>query len=184
MLVMNLYRFFVPIVPNPSEYIYSIIELVVPMIYLYIIYKYFKKEKDEKITREYNKRRVGGVIFSSLLVVFLVYITSGYFYYHAVVIASGSMTPNILKGDVVVIEKVKNKKDIEIGTVIAYKYDQSIIVHRLKNKINVEEGVYFYTQGDANDHMDNYKITEDMVIGVVNVRIPYIGYPTVWLKEL
>lgn len=184
MIVMNTYKYFVPFIPNPNEYIYSIIELVVPMIFLYKIYVYFKREQDEKISREYNKNRIGSLILPSLLVAFLVYITSGYFYYHAIVIASGSMTPNILKGDVVVIEKIKNKKDIELGTVIAYRYDQRIIVHRLVKKINVSEGIYYYTKGDANNEVDNYKITEDMIIGVVNLRIPYIGYPTVWLNEL
>lgn len=184
MLVMNSYKYFVPIIPNPNEYIYSIVELVVPMVYLYKIYKYFKRERDEKIVREYNKKRIGSLIFPSILVVFLVYITSGYFHYHAIVIASGSMTPNILKGDVVVIEKVKNKKNIELGTVVAYKYDQRIIVHRLVKKINVSDGIYYYTKGDANNEVDNYKITEDMIIGVVNIRVPYIGYPTVWLNEM
>jgi len=184
MLVMNLFQFFVPIIPNPNEYIYSIVELVVPMIYMYRIYKYFKKERDERIVREYNKKRTGNIFFLTILVIFLVYITSGYFYYHAIVIASGSMTPNLLKGDVVVIEKIKDKKNIEIGTVIAYRYSQRIIVHRLVKKINVDGGIYYYTKGDANNEVDNYKITEDMIIGVVNIRVPYIGYPTVWLNEL
>ena len=184
MIVINSYKYFVPIIPNPNEYIYSIVELVVPMIYLYNIYRYFIREQDEKIKREYNKKRIGSLVIPSILVIFLVYITSGYFHYHAIVIASGSMTPNILKGDVVVIEKVKNKNDIELGTVIAYKYDQRIIVHRLVKKINVSDGIYYYTKGDANNEIDNYKITEDMVIGVVNIRVPYIGYPTVWLNEM
>ncbi len=184
LLVMNLYSFFVPIVPNPNEYIYSIIELIVPMICLYRVYVYFKREKDEVIWRDYNKKRMGHLIFPSLFVVFLVYITSGYFHYHAIVIASGSMTDTILKGDVVVIEKVKNKKDIEIGEVIAYNYSKKIIVHRLVKKIKVGDDIFYYTKGDANNDIDNYKITEDMIIGVVNIRVPYIGYPTVWLNEL
>ena len=184
MIVMRSYKYFVPIVPNPNEYIYSVIELIVPMLLLYKIYKYFKREQDEQIRREYNKKRIGALIFPSLLVVFLVYITSGYFYYHAIVVASGSMTPEILKGDIVVIEKIKDKKDIDLGTVIAYRYDQRIIVHRLVKKIKASDGTYYYTKGDANNEIDNYKITEDMVIGIVNLRVPYIGYPTVWLNEL
>ena len=183
-LIMNLYSYLVPIIPNPNEYIYSVIELIVPMIFLYKIYRYFKREKDDKLNREYNKKRVVSLIIPSLLVIFLVYITSGYFYYHAIVIATGSMTPNILKGDVVVIEKVKNKKDIEIGSVIAYKYEDKIIVHRLVRKIDVDNQIYYYTKGDANNSIDNYKIDENMVVGVVNIKIPYIGYPTVWLNEL
>ena len=184
LLIINTYSFFVPIIPNPNKYIYSVVELVIPMIYLYYLYRYFKREKDEKIEREYNKKRVGSLILPGFLVVFLVYITSGYFYYHAIVIASGSMTPNILKGDVVVIEKIPNKQDIEIGQVIAYKREDIIVVHRLVKKIKVNGEVFYYTKGDANNDVDKYKITEDMVIGIVNIKIPYIGYPTVWVNEL
>ena len=42
----------------------------------------------------------------------------------------------------------------------------------------------YYTKGDANEQIDGYKITMDMVIGTVNFKIPYIGYPTVWVNEL
>lgn len=182
-LIISLYSFFVPIVPNPNQYLYSIIELLVPMFFMYGIYKYYKRENDEKIERNYSKKRMGNLVIPILLVSFLVYITSGYFHYHAIVIASGSMEPNILKGDVVVIEKI-NKKDIQIGNVIAYKYDKRIIVHRLVKNIKVGEELYYYTKGDANYDIDNYKITEDMIIGVVNIRVPYIGYPTVWINEL
>ena len=182
-LVFNTYRYFVPIIPNPNQYIYSVIELVIPMVFMYQIYKFYKKERDEEINREYNKKRVMGLVLPTLVVLFLVYITSGYFHYHAVAVASGSMEPTIYKGDVVVIEKVSNKLDIPIGQTIAYKYDNIIVVHRLVKKIVVDNDMYFYTKGDNNHDMDNYKITEDMIIGVVNIKVPYIGYPTVWLNE-
>jgi signal peptidase len=100
-------------------------------------------------------------------------------------VASGSMTPSILKGDVVVIEKLDKKfEDLKVGQVIAYKKDKIIVVHRLYNIVKVDGEYFFYTKGDNNDFVDNYKITEDMVIGEVNVRIPFIGYPTVWLNNL
>lgn len=184
LIVINTYQFFVPIIPNPNNYIHSVIELVVPMIYLYFIYKYFQKDRDEKIIRDYNKKRLGSIILPTLLVIFLVYITSGYFHYHAIVIASGSMTPNIFKGDVVVIEKISDKKNLEVGDIIAYHYNDVIVVHRLVKKIKVDNNMYFYTKGDANMQIDNYKISEDMIIGIVNVKIPYIGYPTIWIKEI
>ena len=115
---------------------------------------------------------------------FLVYITSGYFYYHAVAIASGSMSPNIKKGDVVIIEKNRDFENLEIGQVIAYKKGNVIVVHRLTKKIMVDGMYYFYTKGDANEFVDNYEITEDMFIGRVDKKIPVIGYPTVWVNSL
>ena len=183
-LVVNMYSYFVPIIPNPNQYIYSVIELVIPMLFMYKIYKFYRKERDEKVEREYNKKRVVGLIIPSLLVLFFVYITSGYFHYHAVAVASGSMEPTIYKGDVVVIEKVSDKLNIQVGQPIAYRYENIIVVHRLMKKVNVGDEVFFYTKGDANYSMDNYKITEDMILGIVNIKIPYIGYPTVWLNGL
>ncbi len=185
LLIMELYPYLLPIIPNPSEYIYSIINFIVPFILLYKMYNFIKKGQDEHIIREYHKNKVGSLILPSIIVIILVYFTSGYFHYHAIVIASGSMTPNIHKGDVVVIEKIDGKySELKLNQVLAYRYKDIIVVHRLVKIICVDGEYYFFTKGDANETVDNYKITEDMVIGTVNVKIPYIGCPTVWLKNL
>ena len=182
---MELYRYILPIIPNPNEYLYSVIELIVPVIFMYHIYKFYKKDQDEEVKRHYHKRHIGTLIIPTCIVIFLVYITSGYFRYHAIAIASGSMVPSINKGDVVIIEKVENNKgDIELGEVIAYRYNNVIIVHRLVKKVKIDDKYFFYTKGDANHDIDNYEITEDMIIGTVDAKIPYIGYPTVWINEL
>ena len=184
LLVKNLYVYIVPLIPNPNEYIYSIIELVVPMVFMFRIYRFFLKDRDEEVLRNYHKKTIIPLIIPTIIVGILVYFTSGYFYYHAIAIASGSMTPNINKGDVVVIEKYNNFENIEVGQVIAYKKSNIVVVHRLIKKVEVEGKYYFYTKGDANDTEDNYEITEDMFIGIVNIKIPYIGYPTVWVNSL
>lgn len=184
-LVTSLYAYLIPIIPNPNQYIYSIIWLVIPMILMYRMYKYFTKEShDIKIERDYHKRRFGSLIIPIILIIILVYFVSGYFHYHAIVVASGSMETTISKGDVVIIEKVADKEKIELKEIIAYRYNKIIVVHRLVKKINVDGQTIFYTKGDANENIDNYKITMDMVIGTVNFKIPYIGYPTVWVNEL
>ncbi len=184
-LIIGSYSYFVPIIPNPNQYLYSIIELIVPMVYFYNLYRFFKKDRDEDVVRKKQKDKALGLIFPTFVVLFLAYITSGYFHYHAIAVASGSMTPNILKGDVVIVEKLDNKfDDLKIGQVVAYKKDRIIVVHRLYNMVKVDGEYFFYTKGDNNDFVDNYKITEDMMIGVVNVRVPFIGYPTVWLNNL
>ena len=184
MLVKSLYVYIIPIVPNPNEYIYSIIELVVPMIFLYKIYKFYLVDKDEEILREYHKNKLLPLIIPTLIVIFLVYLTSGYFKYHAIAIASGSMTPNIMKGDVVVIEKTNDYEHINIGDVLAHRKGNIIVVHRVIKKLVIDGEYYFYTKGDYNDSPDNYEITQDMVYGTVNIKIPFIGYPTVWLNSL
>ena len=181
--VVELFLYLLPIVPNPNPYIYSIIWLFVPLLLCHRIYNFFKKEKDEEIIREYHKRKFGTLILPILITLFLVYITCGYFKYYALAIASGSMTPVINKGDIVIVEKSNDYENMELGQVIAYKHENIIIVHRLVKKIKDGEKYYFYTKGDANEKEDGYVITEDMVVGVVNLKIPYLGLPTVWLNE-
>ena len=184
-LVIGLYRYLFPIIPNPDQYLTSIIMFLVPVGYGYRIYKFYDKVKDKEIERNYNKKTFGYLIIPSLIIIILVYFTSGYFHYHAIAVASGSMTPNILKGDIVVIEKIDGDySKLKKGQVIAYKYDNIVIVHRLINIIEEKGTYYFYSKGDANESEDNWVITEDMIIGIVNVKIPYLGLPTVWLNEL
>ena len=186
LLVTELYGYVLPIIPNPNQYIYAIIWLIVPFILLYQINKYLSKEKhDIKLERDYNKRKIGGLIIPTIIVIFFVYIVSGYFHYPAIVVASGSMETSISKGDIVIIEKIDENYDLlELNQVIAYRYNKIIVVHRLVKMISVNGETIYYTKGDANNDIDNYKITKDMIIGVVNKKIPYIGYPTVWLNEL
>ena len=182
-LVVELFMYLLPLIPNPNQYIYSIIWLFVPIVLCHRIYKFFKKEKDEEVLREYHKKKIGTLIIPTVLIIFVVYITCGYFKYYALAIASGSMTPHINKGDIVIVEKSNDYKNIEIGQVIAYKYQNITIVHRLVKKVKGDNQYYFYTKGDANQDVDSYPITEDMVLGIVNIKIPYLGLPTVWLNE-
>lgn len=183
--IMGLYRYLIPIVPNPNEYITSIVYLTVPATLLYKMYHYFKKRADEDIPRNYNKNTYVGFVISLIVVVVSVYFTSGYFKYHAVAIATGSMHPTIKKGDVVVIEKYRSDYErLEVGDVLAFKYNGILIVHRIIRIVPKDDTYYFYTQGDANNTEDGYPVTEKMVEGEVKAKIPYIGLITVWLKEL
>ena len=185
LLVVGLYGYLIPIIPNPNQYIYAIIWLLMPLVILYRMTKYINKEKhDIKIERSRSKHKFISLLLPTLLLIPVVYLVSGYFHYQAIVIASGSMETSISKGDVVVIEKISDVEKIELNQVIAYNYNKIVVVHRLVKKINVNGESIFYTKGDANNDIDSYKITKDMIIGVVNFKIPYIGYPTIWLNEL
>ena len=155
------------------------------MILLYRIYKFYEKAKDRSVEREYNKINSVPLIICSILTIIIVYFTSGYFRYMAVAIASGSMSSKIEKGDVVIVKKMSDKYDtIKVGDIIAYKYGEAIIVHRVDKRIAVDGKYYFYTKGDANPKIDDYAVKENMIIGKVSIKIPYIGLPTVWLSEI
>ena len=114
----------------------------------------------------------------------MICLVSGYFKYYAIAIATGSMVPNINKGDVVIVNQQFKEKDLEVGTVIAYNYNDKVVVHRIYKEIKTDKELIIYTKGDANNNMYEYKITTDMIVGTVNKKIPLIGYPTVMINEI
>lgn len=184
-LITELYAFLLPIIPDPGEYITSVIRFALPIVLWYKIYSFFEKDRDPEIEREYNKKHFVSLIGPAIIAVVLVYFTSGYFHYFAVAVASGSMKTKINKGDVVVIEKIDKKYDeLELGQILAFYQGKRIYVHRLVDIARNSDEYYFYTKGDANNYVDNFVVKEDDIIGVVNFKIPYIGMPTVWLNKL
>lgn len=185
LLLLELYVYLIPIVPNCNEYILSLIRFIFPLIILWKIESFFEKESCSYIERDYKKENKFIFVLPTLFVVLVVYFTSGYFKYYSVAIASGSMNPYISKGDVVIVENInKDYEEIEVGEVIAFKKDNVIVVHRVVNILEKENKYYFYTKGDSNKDMDNFSVHEEDIIGIVDLVIPYIGFPTVWLSEL
>ena len=184
MLVVSLYSTMLPIVPNTGEYVLSMIRLLFPLVILYHVYSFFEKRKNDVPLSYDHKRKWVGALTCLLFIGIIIYFTSGYFRYYVVAIATGSMTPNINKGDVVLLDQRVAYVDMHVGDVLVYKYEDKVIVHRIEKILNDQEQYYFYTKGDANNMVDNYVIDEDMVIGIVKLRVPYIGLPTVWLNEL
>ena len=182
--VIRLYRYLLPIIPNPSPYIYSIIMLILPIVLGFRVYYFYKKERDEEISREYNKKRFRGLFILLIPIIVMVYFVSGYFRFHAVAVGSGSMSPNIYKGDVVIIDTKKIDFDnLKEGQVIAFRKNGILIVHRLVKKYEIDGEYVLYTKGDANEEIDNFTTSESEVYGVVNYSIPYIGLPTVWFNK-
>ena len=88
-------------------------------------------------------------------------------------VATGSMSPTLSIGDVIIVEITKN---IEENDIIVYKDGESIITHRLikKNEDNL------IAKGDANNSEDK-PIQEEMILGKVIKNINKLG---IWRKIL
>ncbi len=183
LLVMRLSQYFLPIIPNPNEYLYSIIFFLYPLVMMRLVKNYLKISKTENTSLDYSKGKYYflGYGFAIIMLTILVYFVSGYFRYYTIAIASGSMEDTIDKGDVVVVDK--EYQTIGKNDILAYRHDNKVVVHRVYKMIDTGSEKFIYTKGDANSNFDQYKVTEDMIIGVVKVKIPLIGYPTVLLNE-
>ena len=182
-LIFTLFPYLLPIIPNPSEYLVSVIYLLIPVIFVFKIVNFYEKKKDRLLPSDYHKRRFKGAILPTIIVMILVYFYSGYFKYYAIAIASGSMSPQIKKGDIVIVNQRVEHNNIIEGDILAYRKNGIIVVHRVVNRIVVGDSYLYYTKGDANENVDDFVIEEDMIIGVVKSKIPVIGYPTVWFNK-
>ena len=183
-LVLGLYQYIFPIVPNPSEYVVAVVTFILPIIYAYRLYIFYRKEHEREVVRDYKKKRYLPLVITSFVTLVLVYLTCGYFNFWVIAVASGSMSPKIDKGDAVIIEKLDKNDPLKAGQVIAFKYEGIIVVHRLV-EIKEDNGItYYYTKGKKKKKRDNFYLKKSDIVGIVNHKIPLIGAPTVWINEL
>lgn len=186
-LITELSTYLLPIFPDFGEYINVLLKTVLPiaiMARLNNMFNYYsvRKIKDSR----YNSRKLilYSVITFALLTIVL--LTSGLFTYQALTIGSGSMSPAIEKGDVIILKSMKNEetRKIKKGDVLVYNHDNKIIVHRVIKKSNNGETISFKTKGDYNNAKDSWTVKQEDVIGIVKFRIRWVGMPTVALNEL
>lgn len=185
-LIQEVLTFFLPITPAFTTYIESVVSISLPILILLFIDKRLEKYEKTKSKRTISKVRLYIKLPIILILIILVALVSGLFKYKLIAIGSESMTPTIKKGDAVIIQKISEEEflRLEEGNIIAFKQDGRIIVHRI-NKITLQQdSIKIITKGDANKEEDNYEITYDNLEGIINLKIPYIGLPTIWVKEL
>ena len=185
--LMELPRYILPIVTSFGVYIESVIYISFPIIVFIIIYNDFKKREKKNIilSSKFKKNTKFIYYIVTIILITIVSLTSGYFKYQAIVIATGSMTPNINKGDMVVIEKVapKDAKKLKEVEVLAFKREDKIVVHRIYKIYTSGNEIFFKTKGDHNNAPDGYLTEAKEILGTVKFNIRYIGYPTVALYE-
>ncbi len=95
----------------------------------------------------------------------------------ALVVLSGSMTPLMLVGDLIIVEAI-SPDELTVGEVIAFKDPggkDTFVTHRI---INIKEGEerVFKTKGDANEEEDLFEVPASDVAGKLVFLIPFAGY--------
>jgi signal peptidase I len=99
----------------------------------------------------------------------------------ATVVTSGSMSPRIQTGDVVLVQP-DDGAGLQPGAVILYEdaAGRGLITHRI---IDVNDDGSYRTQGDANVAMDAAPVHPEQVVGTGRLLVPLVGLPSVWLQE-
>lgn len=93
-------------------------------------------------------------------------------------IYSGSMSPVIPVGSVIVVQPVA-ASSIELGDIITFGIgtdEKNMVTHRVVEVMADYNALSFRTAGDANEGPDNRVVSQEDIIGKVWFHVPGLGY--------
>lgn len=181
-LITTLSYYLLPIIPNMYILFRAIARIVIPLLFYFILSYMYDRVTFQEVLKVKPK-----ISISSITVLILAIIVAGLisceFKYGILTIGSGSMAGTLNKGDIAFFEKY-NGQELEIGDIIIFKKGKRNIVHRI-TQVGIFNDEYVYiTKGDKNKLEDNGYVYPKNIQGVVHYRIKYLGYPSVWIREL
>ncbi len=175
-----------PIIPKFDWYLVGVSSILLTVA-VYIVIDRTRQNRSEQIhaQRRHRGRRAYDVMLVAVMTGIVMFMT-GFFAYKPLAIVSNSMLPVFSRGSVVISEKVDNPMDVQVGDILQYESSGRMITHRVVAIDAAADGSgqrVFITKGDNSPSRD-IPVAAKQVVGIVRAQIPYIGYPTVWLREL
>lgn len=187
-LIMELYSYLIPIVPNLNDYMTSTVMFLIPLALKVLVDKRFSTEEEEE--EDLRDKRIPNKVFNGVLIAcmaILIALFSNLFPYWIAAVGSGSMEPTINIGDAIVVDKtVQDHLDrLSVGDVLVFKIKDTIYTHRIIELRETNGNYAITTQGDREGQaIDTWVVTNKDVIGIVKFKINYVGWPTVWLSRI
>jgi signal peptidase I len=102
----------------------------------------------------------------------------------SMVVRSGSMTPAIRTGDVVVVRPIP-PSEARVGDIVTFEAPDGsgrLLVHRVRAVARKGDQIAVTTQGDANTTREHWRVPADGTIGTVVYRVPSIGFAVSWIS--
>lgn len=172
-----------PILPDLKWITTALIGVLVPIFCLIGIQNIYmitsKKFKNN------NESKENPIIWMSicLISIGIVWFAVGVFPIYPSAVATGSMEPMIKPGDVILVKKIQNLEEINIGDVIFFEKEKIYISHRVIDIKEDKKGKVFKTKGDNNSVEDSDLVSPDQLKGIVVKVVPKIGWPTLFIKS-
>lgn len=182
-LITVLYIYIIPYIPNVFIFFRSILRMIYPYI-IYQVLEYTFAKNNMIVAMEDKRKNIISKVVLGIMTIALAMLISCQFEYGILVIGSGSMTGAINKGDAIFFEQYEKKEEIEVGQVIIFNKDNLQIVHRVVDVKKVNGEIRYTTKGDANQQNDDGYITDEDITGICKFRIAYIGYPSIWIRDI
>lgn len=127
-----------------------------------------------KLVKDIISYIVIAIVFSFMVISILSNI--GLFGYKFYDVLTGSMSPTINPGSLIVVKEIDDS-EIKEGDIITFKGNSTsnITTHRVVEVIEKDKNIKFQTKGDANDVLDSMLIDGNLLVGKVVFDIPYMG---------
>ena len=180
--IITLYPYIIPYISTIPNSLLAFVKLLVPLaIYLFIDYLYEKKRRYALS----KSSKIGNAITAAIVaaMVLLIMLVSNVFQFGSYVIATDSMTGELNRGDIAIYEKYDGQT-IDVGQVVVFNKNGSNVIHRVVDVENINGQNRYYTKGDMNSENDLGYITDSNIKGLVELKVPYLGYPALWLREI
>lgn len=176
-----------PIIPKFDWYLIGISSLMLSLGVYVVIDKVQQGRHPHYRRHHFHIQRASNGMFIVVMTALVLFVT-GALSYKPVIILSDSMKPVYGRGSLVVVRTAYDPMDIEIGDIIQYKHKQngSAITHRvvdIQQNGNGSGERVFITKGDNNQSKDA-PVDRSQLMGVVDAEVPFVGYPTIWLRSL
>jgi signal peptidase I len=181
-IITTMYVYVIPTHTGMADAILSMIKLALPIIMYALVSGLFEKKKKVALQKG-AKLSALGTVLASVAVVSIAMLISCQFSYGAIVIATESMTGEINKGDIIIYEEYTDQT-IKEGQVIVFLQNNNRIIHRVVRIENIGGEIRYYTRGDANESEDRGYRTDADIVGLTDIKLAYLGYPTLWLREI
>lgn len=181
-IITTMYVYVIPTHTGMADAILSMIKLALPIIMYALVSGLFEKKKKVALQKG-AKLSALGTVLTAVAVVSIAMLISCQFRYGAIVIATESMTGEINKGDIIIYEEYTDQT-IKEGQVIVFLQNNNRIIHRVVRIETVAGEIRYYTRGDANESDDRGYRTEADIVGLTDIKLAYLGYPTLWLREI
>jgi signal peptidase len=172
-----------PVLPSLPWTITAFLGTMVPAVGLIVVRNQVMPAIDPEKSAVNGRDRVStSWILVAALSVALLWFNAGLLGYQPTLVSGASMQPALELGDVVVTREVA-PEEIRVGDIVRFQQGGSYIIHRVVEIEASEAGIYFVTQGDANNVADP-PFSAIALRGKVIASVPKIGWVSIAVRNL
>lgn len=135
-----------------------------------------------RIRGESSQTSMTGWISGAVFILALFWFSLGLLPVYPATVITGSMTPLLDPGDVVIAIKV-DPSEIEVGDVIDFLTPGMRVIHRVIEVQGEGDNTTYVTKGDANPSPDSDPVLAANVRGKMIGSVPYVGRVVLFLRS-